>query len=248
MATSGTLEDEGKLCYGAWYHAPLEEGPTMQTHGQIRVAIVEDDPFQLRLFADVLRDAGRLEVVGTYENAHAAIRGIRAGTADVVVVDLQLPDLPGAEVARKLASLDPKPEVVVLTAHGERSMALEALQAGASGYLLKGNPQELPHAVRIAAGGGSVIAPAIARFLLEEVRLVDDDVEAPEPEDIRDILTKRETEVLTLLAKGLTYDDSARILGISLGTVQSHVKSIYRKLEVSSKAEAAAEAVRRGLD
>lgn len=220
----------------------------MQTNGQIRVAIVEDDPFQLRLFADVLRDAGRLEVVGTYENARAAIRGIGPGTADVVVVDLQLPDLPGAEVARRLAALDPKPEVVVLTAHGERSMALEALQAGASGYLLKGNPQELPHAVRIAAGGGSVIAPAIARYLLDEVRLVQDDLEGPEPEDIRDILTKRETEVLALLAKGLTYDDSARVLGISLGTVQSHVKSIYRKLEVSSKAEAAAEAVRRGLD
>lgn len=220
----------------------------MKSSGRIRVAIVEDDPFQLHLFADVLRDAGRIEVVGTYETARSAIGGIAAGDADVVVVDLQLPDLPGAEVARRLGGLDPRPEIVVLTAHGERSMALEALQAGASGYLLKGNPQELPHAIRTAASGGSVIAPAIARFLLDQVRVLQDPLEPPEPEHIRDILTKRETEVLSLLAKGLTYDDAARVLGISLGTVQSHVKSLYRKLEVSSKAEAAAEAVRRGLD
>lgn len=213
----------------------------------IRVAIVEDDPAQLALAAKILRSDG-LEVVGAWENARAALYGLASRTADVVVVDLQLPDLPGAELTKEIAAMDRSPAIVVLTAHGERAVALEALKAGASGYLLKGAPEDLPKAVRVAANGGSHIAPAIARFLLDQVRVLQDPLEPPEPEHIRDILTKRETEVLSLLAKGLTYDDAARVLGISLGTVQSHVKSLYRKLEVSSKAEAAAEAVRRGLD
>lgn len=215
----------------------------------IRVVIVEDDPFQLSLVAKTLQESRGIEVVGTYENGRTALSSLQPGSADVVVVDLHLPDMSGAEVVRSLAKFRPAPEVVVLTAHGERSFALEAVQAGASGYLLKGNPQELPAAIRVAAQGGSVIAPAIARFLLEEVRVVQDPPGEPIPlMDMQPDLTKRETEVLSLLAKGLTYDELAKVLGISLGTVQSHVKSLYRKLEVSSKAEAAAEAVRRGLD
>lgn len=219
----------------------------MEGVAAIRVAIVEDDPAQLTLAAKTLASDG-MEVVGVWENARAALDGLSARTADVVVVDLQLPDIPGAELTKKIAAMEDPPAIVVLTAHGERAVALEALQAGASGYLLKGVPEDLPKAVRVAANGGSHIAPAIARYLLEEIRGLKEAPNEIEHDELRNELTKRETEVLTLLAKGLTYEDSARVLGISLGTVQSHVKSLYRKLEVSSKAEAAAEAVRRGLD
>jgi len=219
----------------------------MENDGAIRVAIVEDDPAQLALASKTLASAG-MEVIGAWDTGRAALAGLAQGGVDVVVVDLQLPDLPGAELTREIARMDPAPAIVVLTAHGERATALQALQAGASGYLLKGCPDELPKAVQVAASGGSHIAPAIARYLLDEIRGLK---EAPPPGDhgdVRNDLTKRETEVLSLLAKGLTYEDAARVLGISLGTIQSHVKSLYRKLEVSSKAEAAAEAVRRGLD
>lgn len=226
----------------------------------IRVAVVEDDPMQRALSVQILGAAADILVVGAYETGRAALAELTRGArpADVVVVDLGLPDIAGAEVTRQLNALEDPPEVVVLTAHGERAMALEALKAGATGYLLKGaSHQELIEAVRSAAKGGSAIAPAIARYLLDEVRVPTQNGSAP----LRDLgagtneylgqdgpaLTRREREVLALLAKGATYEDAARLLGISLGTVQSHVKSLYRKLEVSSKAEAAAEAVRRGL-
>ncbi len=231
----------------------------------IRVAIVEDDPLQLELVARTLRAHADLEVVGTFSRGSDAVEALTVGGVGVrvVVVDLGLPDISGAEVARRLRSGPNPPEIVVLTAHGDRAMALEALMAGASGYLLKGAPTEVAAAIRTAAAGGSTIAPAIARYLLDEIRvpvagggraplrdeggrLVGPDGE-PDEEDDRPALTRREREVLGLLAKGSTYEETARMLGISLGTVQSHVKRLYRKLEVSSKAEAAAEAVRRGL-
>jgi DNA-binding NarL/FixJ family response regulator len=218
---------------------------------------------QRALSVQVLGAANDILVVGAYETGRGALAELASGNrqVDVVVVDLGLPDLPGADVARKLSALEDPPEVVVLTAHGDRAMALEALKAGATGYLLKGTPNDLVQAVRVAAGGGSTIAPAIARYLLDEVRVPGDGngaslrdfgrrqayLENGDRNDERPALTRREREVLALLAKGSTYEDTARLLGISLGTVQSHVKSLYRKLEVSSKAEAAAEAVRRGL-
>lgn len=231
---------------------------------RIRVAVVEDDVLQRALAVQVLGANSDLLVVGAYETGRATLDEVATGKVDVLVVDLGLPDIPGAELTRRLMALPDPPEVVVLTAHGEREMALEALKAGACGYLLKGSANDLPQAVRIAANGGSVIAPAIARYLLDEVRVPGTGShegaslgeygcrevavsEALAPKDERPSLTRREREVLALLARGTTYDDAARLLGISLGTIQSHVKSLYRKLEVSSKAEAAAEAVRRGL-
>lgn len=230
----------------------------MSAGAPIRVAIVEDDPFQLALAARTIQSARDLSLVGSYSDGKSAIAALEANAPDVLVVDLGLPDIPGAEVVRRARLLGTPPEVVVLTAHGEREMALEALKSGATGYLLKGTPSDLPAAIRVAAEGGSTIAPAIARYLLDEVRIPGEGTGGKMP--LRDIgrgedpletgrqpLTRREREVLALLAKGMTYEDAARQLGIGLGTVQSHVKSLYRKLEVSSKAEAAAEAVRRGL-
>ncbi len=242
----------------------------MESKRPVRVAIVEDDPFQRALAADLLGEANDLEVVGAFDTGEAALDAVAAGTAaDVMIVDLCLPGIAGAEVTRRLRALPAPPEVVVLTAHGDRAQALEALKAGASGYLLKGAPGDLLGAVRLAATGGAAIAPAIARYLLDEVQ-VPHPVSGREAVPLRALggaadsrdfggttseplgpgrpsLTRREREVLVLLAKGVTYEDAARVLGISLGTIQSHVKRLYRKLEVSSKAEAAAEAVRRGL-
>jgi len=219
----------------------------MNIDGAVRVAIVEDDPAQLALASKTLSAAG-MQVVGAWETGRAALAGLADGGIDVVVIDLQLPDLPGTELMRRIGRRKQAPAFVVLTVHDERATALKALQAGASGYLLKGDLEDLPKAVRVAASGGSHIAPAIARYLLEEIRGLKEAPRSNDQAEVRNDLTKRETEVLSLLAKGLTYEDAARVLGISVGTVQSHVKSLYRKLEVSSKAEAAAEAVRRGLD
>ena len=140
---------------------------------RIRVAVVEDDAMQRALSVHVLGAAEDMLVVGAYETGRAALAELATGQrqVDVVVVDLGLPDVQGADVTRQLTALADPPEVVVLTAHGERAMALEALKAGATGYLLKGKPNDLVQAVRIAASGGSAIAPAIARYLLDEVRV-----------------------------------------------------------------------------
>src|SRR5690606_9471791 len=178
--------------------------PSMEGVGSIRVAVVEDDPAQLALAVKLLRSSG-FEVVGAWENARSALLGLEASPADVVVVDLQLPDLPGAELTKQIAAMAKPPAIVVLTAHGERAVALEALKAGASGYLLKGTHEDLAEAVHVAANGGSYIAPAIARYLLDEVRGLRQENNAAEIDEPRKDLTKRESEVLTLLAKGLTY-------------------------------------------
>ena len=110
-------------------------------------------------------------MAGSWSEGRAALAALATTPVDVLVVDLGLPDMPGAEVVRGVRARPSPPEVVVLTAHGERAMALEALKAGATGYLLKGAPADLPAAIRVAAEGGSTIAPAIARYLLDEVRV-----------------------------------------------------------------------------
>lgn len=240
--------------------------PSATSRTPVRVAIVEDDPFQRALAVDLLGEAADVTVVGAHDTGETALAALSGGdVADVVIVDLCLPGMGGAELTRRLRALAKPPEVVVLTAHGDRAQALEALKAGASGYLLKGTPGDLLNAVRVAASGGAAIAPGIARFLLDEVQVPHpvpgreavplralggapgEPLDYPPAGSGRSSLTRREREVLVLLAKGVTYEDAARVLGISLGTIQSHVKRLYRKLEVSSKAEAAAEAVRRGL-
>lgn len=161
------------------------------------------------------------------------------GTFTAAIVDVELPDVHGAHAIRAIRRALPGCPVLVLTRSARPEDVLEALRAGACGYLLKPvEPQRVVEAVGEALAGGAPLEPRIARLVVDSFVRFDDEL---------DVLTLREREVLGLLAKGHLYADVADSLSIRLGTVQAHVKSIYSKLEVSSKAEAAAIAARLGL-
>ena len=183
-----------------------------------------------------------LGLAGAFATGGEAMAYVAAGGAfDVALVDLGLPDVPGTRVLSELRRLRPGACLVAFTVEDDPVAILAAIRAGARGYLLKGTPPDrLLAAIREAAVGGAPLTPRIARTVLDALGTV---APAAPLED----LTPREAEVLERLARGETYAEVARRLGIGLGTVQSHVKSIYKKLEVGSKTEAAAVALSRGL-
>lgn len=210
-----------------------------------RVLVVEDEPWLCHeVIAALHGSEPPLCVVATAETARDAVAQIKGGLAfDVALVDLGLPDAPGSQVIRAIRAAHPAAVVVAFTVFDEPGTVLGAIQAGAHGYLLKTTPlKELGAALTQAVAGGAPMSPCVARLVVDRLskHLV-------APPDLGHPLTARETETLTLLAQGHTYQDIATVLGIRLGTVQSHVKSIYGKLEIASKAEAALVATRLGL-
>jgi DNA-binding NarL/FixJ family response regulator len=208
----------------------------------VRVVVVEDDPVVAEGVAQVLRGT-RFEVAARFGDAESALGALRRGLgADVALVDLGLPGLPGVELIRRLAGARPPVECVVLTVHDDDDHLFGALRAGATGYLLKSAPDgALVDGLEQLAAGGAPMSAGIARRVLRGLRAE----AAPAPDAAP--LTPREVEVLDLLSRGFTYASIGRGLGIACGTVQAHIKSIYRKLDVATKAEAATEGFRRGL-
>lgn len=209
----------------------------------IRVVVVEDVEGVREAIVATFREAteARLDVVGQAGTC-AEARGLPALAPDVALVDLRLPDGSGHDIIRTFRERAEDTRCLVLTALDDRDALFEALRAGAKGYVLKdAEPEELVAAVIEVHAGGSPITPRMARFMVERFASVTEDREtAPE-------LTEREREVLHLLTRGLTYSEVASLLGISKGTIQSHVKNLYRKLEVCTKAEAVGVGLRYGL-
>lgn len=206
----------------------------------LRVMVVEDDP----TVADDLRrriEESELTLAGVFEDGEVAIAAIHHGLeVDVSLVDLQLPRMSGRELIGKLRIERPGLEILVLTIFEDDESLYGALRAGASGYLLKdASFDDVIQAVRQVHGGGAPMTPSIARRVLLEFR-------GPEASK-KESLTGREREVLELLTRGASYPLIGKALDISTNTVQSHIRAIYSKLEVSTKAEATAEAYRRGL-
>jgi len=205
---------------------------------QGRVLLVEDDEPTRDALRMSLRLAG-FEVVGSFPNGVEAIAALPTAGAEIVLIDLGLPGMSGVETIRRLRAMDPDLPILVLTVMESPATVVEAIAGGATGYLLKDTPLgALPAAIEQVKNGLSPLSPAIARHVIATMR-----TRAPElNQDIR--LTPREIGVLELLVDGFSYPAIGSDLHIGLGTVQSHMKSIYRKLGVSSKAEAAAMAVR----
>jgi DNA-binding NarL/FixJ family response regulator len=168
-----------------------------------------------------------------------ALQLISGAPPDVALVDLGLPDVSGVVVIAALRRGAPRCVPLAFTVFDDAPTILAALRAGARGYLLKGTPSDrIVPLIREALAGGLPLSPSVASLLVANML---------EPRATEQSLTERETELLALLARGTTYAACASVLGIGVGTVQSYVKSIYGKLEVSSKAEAAVAAVRLGL-
>src|SRR6266496_1459732 len=204
----------------------------------VRAIAIEDDEAVARLIAQVLASHG-FDVVGTAATGEDGVALARKERPDVALVDLGLPKMSGEDVIHAIHTELPKTKCIALTAVDIPARVLGALRAGASGYILKPfHASELARAVdEVLSGDAAPISPRAAKVLLGD------------PPDQRGgpALSKRELEVLELLVHGHTYADVASALGIAEGTVQTYVKRIYEKLDVSTKAEAALLAVARGL-
>lgn len=216
----------------------------------IRVALVEDEESTRERIARVIRADPSLHLVYQAGTAADILSWLsaqpREQAPNVLLVDLGLPDLPGLEVIRRCRSLHPSCDVMVITMFGDEANVLKSIENGARGYLLKdGTEADLATHVLNLRAGGSPMSPLIARQLLErwahQSPATGSGAKTP-----NNPMSKREHEVLDLLARGFTYAETARHLGISLATVHTHVSSIYGKLDVHNKAEAVYEARHQG--
>ncbi|MBF4767279.1 response regulator transcription factor [Nocardioides agariphilus] len=211
-----------------------------------RVMVVDDHPMWRDAVERDLAAAG-FDVVAVASDGHQALARFPAARPEVVVLDLQIPGPNGVEVTRSVLEQDPSARVLILSASGEQHDVLEAVKAGATGYLVKSaHSRELVDAVRGVAAGGTVFTPGLAGLVLGEFRRMADPsstIEDGTPE-----LTERETEVLKMVAKGVSYKQIADRLVISHRTVQNHVQNTLRKLQMHNRVELTRWAIERGLD
>jgi NarL family two-component system response regulator LiaR len=211
----------------------------MLDSGKIRVMIVDDHDMVRRGLATFLKARADLELVGEAKDGREAVQICERTEPDVIVMDLVMPKMSGAEATRTILKRWPQVQVIALTSFGEKELVEEALQAGAISYLLKTvSADGLAEAIRAAYAGRSTLAPEAFQALVEARSR-----EATLGED----LTPREREVLALLAEGLTNPEIAERLNVSRSTAKAHVSHILSKLEVSNRAEAVALAIKHKL-
>lgn len=212
------------------------------------VVIVEDDPRTRAHLCAAIEGHPELTLAASFERVQPAIAWLGEHHADVLLVDLGLPDGSGIDVIQACAARHPHCDIMVITMFGDEKNVLSAIEAGASGYLLKDADRlDVVHAVMELRTGGSPMSPLIARKVLMQARVKEaaNGGAAAQVDSVG--LTKRETETLDLIARGYTYGEVARLLSVTVGTVQTHIKGIYGKLAVHSRSEAVFEAHKLGL-
>jgi DNA-binding NarL/FixJ family response regulator len=209
----------------------------------IRVLVVDDHPVWRDGVRSDLEGAGVASIVGEASDGGEAVELARSEMPDVVIMDLNLPTVRGSEATRRIVEESPHVRVLVLSASGEEADVLDAVKAGARGYLLKSaTSEEIVDAVRRVHGGEPVFTPSLAGLVLDEFqRLASKDPDEPD-------LTTRENEVLRLVAKGYTYREIGEKLFISVKTVQNHVQNILTKLQLRRRYELMRYAIQKGLD
>jgi DNA-binding NarL/FixJ family response regulator len=215
------------------------------------VLIVEDEPEFMRRFSNAVLADPELHLAAVVSTGAAALGVLDAQAPDVMLVDLGLPDMDGVEVIRHAARQRPGCDVLVVTMFGDDEHVLASIEAGATGYLLKDAVAErVAASIHELRAGGSPISPSIARRVLARFRVgvaPADRAQAAAAVVPPSPLTERETEILRLTAKGLSFETIGQLIGISPHTVVAHVKKIYRKLAVHSRGEAVYEAGQMGL-
>lgn len=200
----------------------------------ISVSIVEDDKFIRESLSELLRDSGGFKNAGSYSSCEEAILDIELNRPDVMLMDIELPGISGIEGVKKIKARYPKIDIIMLTVHEDLTMIFNALSAGASGYLDKSSPDEkILEAINEIYDGGAPMSYKIAKLVVSSFQKKDESN-----------LTQREKDVLDMLCKGSSYKEIASGLFITIGTVRHHIKNIYYKLQVHSKSEAVAKALK----
>ncbi|NOK32080.1 response regulator transcription factor [Corallococcus exercitus] len=233
----------------------------------IRVFVVEDQTKILKNQLRLFEGHPDIDIVGTALSGEAAMEEVERANPDVLLLDLGLPRMSGIDVTREVKARFPKMEILIFTIFDEEDKVLEAVKAGASGYLLKGaTVDKIVEAIKEVRAGGTVIQPNLARRLLRHFRVEPDTAPVPtEPlpvapsaaesatadasahEPLLKPLSDREREILQLIAKGVSNSEAARLLSLSKATIRTHLEHIYRKLEVTNRVEAVTEGIRKGL-
>jgi DNA-binding NarL/FixJ family response regulator len=210
----------------------------------VRVVVADDHPIVRSGIVALLGSAAGIEVVGEAADGAEAVRLAAALTPDVVLMDLRMPVLGGAEATARILAADPRIRILVLTTYETDQHILGAIEAGAGGYLLKAAPQEeIIAGVRAVAAGQTVLAPSIATKLVERMR-----VPAPGPgPGSGAALSARELEVLHLVAAGRSNPEIGRLLFIGEATVKTHLQHVFEKLEVTGRTRAVTRAMELGL-
>lgn len=193
-----------------------------------RIVIIEDNDIVREGLQILISSLSQHQVVGVYESCEDAIRNLENDNPEVVLMDIELPGMNGIEGTRQIKKIHPEINILVLTVHDDNEMVFQALVAGATGYITKNAPHnKILDAISEVKSGGAPMSSKIARMVVESFR-----------RNQNSPLSPRETEVLELLAEGKSYSVIANELFIHKETVKSHIKNIYYKLQVNSKAAA----------
>ena len=210
----------------------------------IRVVLVDDQTLVRQGVRALLALSGDIEIVAEASDGHEAIAAIRREHPDVVLLDVRMPRLSGVDVLRQLQASGELPAAILLTTFDDDEALLEGIKAGARGYLLKDvSLEQLTDAIRTVAAGGTLIRPAVTERVLRGLEHVRRDFDALSPPDP---LTKRELEVLRLMAGGYSNGEIADALGTAEGTVKNHASSILSKLGVRDRTRAVLKALEIG--
>jgi len=209
----------------------------MDLNYNIKVAIVEDDTLILSSLQQIIHTSEGFTVVSCYTNAEKAIAEIKNIKPDVLLLDIDLPGISGVKALPKLKKHLPELNIVMLTIHEESDLVFSSLEKGAVGYLLKStNPNLILDGIREVYQGGSPMSPSIARKIIASFQPNKDN-----------LLTKRELEILQELSNGANNKKIAEDLFISTNTVKAHIKNIYKKMHVHSRAEAVSKAIKKRM-
>ena len=223
--------------------------PSVVSVQPIRVVLVEDDERMRSQLAAVVSADPRLILMAMFDRMRPALAWLAEHTPDVLLVDLGLPDGSGLDLIRACARLHDKCEIMVVSMFADEVNVLSSIEAGALGYVHKDAADtDIVEAILSIRSGGSPMSPTIARRMLKRVRSVPGAGQTrPAASSAAAALTPRETEILNLISRGYSYQEVADLLHIMVSSVQTHIKSMYRKLAVNSRSEAVFEARVLGL-